>query len=104
MRGVFEINGGSLMVYLIVYLIAMLLTWAWSGYASGRELAEIKYKMAKAGAPPQPIQINYVNVFFQGLCWPVYWMVNLGVKAFKPEAEPKGQLVKASYRKPEHYN
>ena len=93
------------MVYLIIYLIALLLTWAWSGYASGRELAEIKHKLAKAGAPPQPIQINYVNVFFQGLCWPVYWMVNLGAKAFKPEAEPvtQGEPVKASYRKPEQY-
>jgi hypothetical protein len=81
----------------------MVFTWLYSGYASGHELSEVRDKMDKAGAPPQYIQVNYVNVLFQGLCWPTYWGVNLGTWKYKRsllKPEPKGEPVKASYGPP----
>jgi hypothetical protein len=67
------------MIY-VIYPGLMILTWLWSGFASGRELAEIKDRLARENAPPQYIQVNYVNVFFQGLCWPAYWAHMVGVR------------------------
>lgn len=72
-----------MLVLLIIYLTLIIFTWLYSGYASGRELSEVKAKMESNGAPPQYVQINYVNVFFQGLCWPTYWAVLLGIWVFK---------------------
>ncbi len=93
------------MIYLLIYVIAILVTWFYSGFASGRELSEVKDKMDRAGAPPQYIQINYVNVFFQGLCWPVYWAVFVGMFYYKKIDGPKipvtQQAVKANFGSPD---
>lgn len=92
-----------MLILLIVYVSATLVTWMYSGFASGRELSEVKDKMDRAGAPPQYIQINYTNVFFQGFCWPVYWMVFAGMwyyKKFMPKPEATQQPVKANFGGP----
>jgi hypothetical protein len=66
------------MLIMMIYLIIVIVTWLYAGLISGRELAEIKARIEKGEVQPQYIQINYVNVFFQGLCWPSYWTVFIG--------------------------
>jgi len=88
---------------LLIYVIAMFITWLYSGFGSGRELSEVKDKIDRAGAPPQYIVINYVNVFFQGLCWPVYWAVFIGMwyyKHYAPKPDVNQQPVKANFGGP----
>lgn len=60
------------------YMLLAIVTWLYAGYISGRELAEIKARIEKGEVQPQYIQVNYTNVFFQGLCWPTYWTVFIG--------------------------
>jgi len=67
---------------LISYLVCMLFTLIYSGYKTGIELSDIKEKLNAAGAPPQNLQINYINIFFQGVCWPCYWAVSLSIYLF----------------------
>lgn len=55
-------------VAVIVYLIGMLVTWIYAGYLTGRQF----YRM-KTLNPTQPIQINWVSVFYQGLAWVGFW-------------------------------
>jgi len=86
----------------VIYMILTLVTWLYSGYKSGQELAEIKQRIEKGEMQPQYIQVNYVNVFFQGLCWPTYWMVFFGQWMFdRPKSKnvtgPK--IVDTTYRK-----
>lgn len=71
------------MLYLIIYLILAALTLLYSGFNCGVEMSEVKDKLNESGAPPQYIQVNYTNVFFQGLAWPAYWAVFIGMKVYK---------------------
>lgn len=66
------------MLIMMIYLIITIVTWLYAGLISGRELAEIKARIERGEVQQQYIQINYVNVFFQGLCWPSYWTVFIG--------------------------
>jgi len=52
----------------LLYAICTVFTWIWAGFLTGRQFARI----AKAN-PAMPIQINWINVFFQGLVWLAFW-------------------------------
>ncbi len=76
-----------MLVSLTIYLILVVITWFYSGFISGRELAEVKHRQQQMQAPPQYFQINYVNLFFQGICWPAYWLVLFGIWWFDRSRE-----------------
>ena len=63
-----------MIVALIVYLIiAFLITLPYAGYLTGRHF----HRFAKVN-PNQPIQINWVSIFYQGLSWPAFWASFVG--------------------------
>jgi hypothetical protein len=78
---------------IMIYVLLTIFTWLYSGYKSGQELAEIKHRIEKGEMQPQYIQVNYVNVFFQGLCWPTYWMVFIGQWVFDKNVRIKGPKI-----------
>ena len=59
----------------IAFLVGILITWLYAGYRTGRQF----HQFARAN-PNQPIQINWVSVFYQGLSWPGFWASVVGEK------------------------
>lgn len=57
----------------LLYVICAVFTWVYAGYLTGRQFARI----ARAN-PTMPIQINWINVFFQGLVWMSFWASFIG--------------------------
>lgn len=57
----------------IVFLMGVLITWVYAGYKTGRQF----YQLARVN-PSQPISINWVSVFYQGLSWPGFWASLVG--------------------------
>jgi hypothetical protein len=53
---------------LIVYLIGVVIAWLYAGYLTGRQF----HRFARVN-PNQPIQINWVSIFYQGLVWIGFW-------------------------------
>jgi hypothetical protein len=60
-------------IALLVYVIGVLITWIYAGYLTGRQF----HRIAKAN-PTQPIQVNWISVFYQGLVWPGFWASFVG--------------------------
>ena len=52
----------------IVYLVGILVTWLYAGFLTGRQFQ----RFARVN-PNQPIQINWVSIFYEGLSWPAFW-------------------------------
>ena len=63
---------------LITYIVGVIVTWAYAGYLTGKQFA----RMARAN-PTQPIQINWQNIWFQGLAWPGFWASFVGERLEK---------------------
>jgi hypothetical protein len=57
----------------IVYLIGVVVTWMYAGYNTGRQF----HKVVKAN-PSQPVNINWMSVFYQGLTWVGFWASLVG--------------------------
>lgn len=78
---------------LILYIIAIFVTWCYAAWLTGIQFASIQRMHKKAGQPPAQIAVNYINIFFQGLCWPAYWMSLAGewYEKRKPDDDSVGQ-------------
>lgn len=57
----------------IVFLVGVVITWVYAGYKTGRQF----FQIARVN-PSQPISINWVSVFYQGLAWPGFWASLVG--------------------------
>ena len=66
-----------LVVCLIVYILGILVTWCWAGYQTGIQFTQNTREARRVGQNPGYC-INYVNVFFQGLCWVSFWASMFG--------------------------
>lgn len=62
----------------LLYAICTVITWVYAGYLTGRQFARI----ARAN-PAMPIQINWINVFFQGFVWMSFWASFVGERLEK---------------------
>lgn len=54
----------------LVYLALGLVIMCWSAYETGKEFCQFKVQ-----APEQPIQIQFMNLWFQMLAWPAVLVI-----------------------------
>ncbi len=66
-----------LLIVIYAYLVAAFITWLYQGYVTGVQFTQNVRAARQHGQNPM-FQLNYVNIFFQGLCWPSFWASTYG--------------------------
>ena len=61
------------MILLIMYVVGILVTWIYAGYCTGKEF----YRVSRSN-PNQLVQVNWGNVFWQGITWLAVWASFIG--------------------------
>jgi len=65
-------------VALTVYVVGVVVTWAYAGLLTGKQF----YRVVKAN-PTAPVQINWQSVWYEGLTWIGFWASFVGERLEK---------------------
>jgi len=59
--------------FTLIFVVMMVITWIYAGYLTGQQ-----YAKTVAANPHLNVQINWMNVFWQGITWVGFWASFVG--------------------------